>query len=281
MCSQYAARSIKHHDVRRLKHAAAVALAIASSPMAAFGADCVNGVNAVDCTVPAGATSVFIQAWGAGGGAEGQLDGYYPIGLGGGGGGSYCGATFAVTPGTTLTVYPGIGGDPGTDGEDSFVTGTGVSGMQANGGMGAFGDIGGSGGAVNGCSAAGATKYAGGDGADGYTGDNGGGGGGSATAAAAGGNASASTGGVGQGNGGLGAFPNLNQRPTAGNSPGGGGGGGDSDFAGMPGADGRIMMTFSFAPPTPTSVPTLNPMGLFGLIGLLALLGLAQTRKHL
>ena len=161
--------------------------------VSAFAADCINGINASSCTVPAGAGSVTIEAWGGGGGGGGG--GSFFFGGGGGGGGSYCGATFAVVPGAPLTVTVGSGGAggtptvSGTPGTPSSVMGAGIAGMAANagsGGAGAPSGAGGAGGNTDACTATNAAKWPGGHGADGELID-GGGGGGSATALGAGG----------------------------------------------------------------------------------------------
>jgi hypothetical protein len=285
MCNRNTLHGIHQNNFRRATNTVATALALASISATALAADCINGLNAFDCTVPAGATSVKIEAWGAGGG--GGYNNVYPYGKGGGGGGSYCGATFTVTPGTPLTVYVGSGGSTGSDGESSWVGGAGITGMEANGGYAGYDQqsperisYGGEGGDTSACTAPGATKYTGGNGAAGYTTDMGGGGGGSATATSAGGSGSASTGGIGEGDGGVGVMPgDPGQFSAPGNLPGGGGGGGDSDFSSAGGADGQIIMTFSSAPPPTASIPTLGQYGLIGLSMLMALAGLARSRR--
>jgi len=116
-----------------------------------------TGAGATD-TVPTGASSVIIEAWG--GGASGEKDSVGGPGTGGGGG-SYCSRTIACIGGNTLTytVAQSVAGastnGPGTNGNLSSVTGT-VSGgsvtMTANGGSsGGTGGFGGSatGGTVN------------------------------------------------------------------------------------------------------------------------------------
>lgn len=69
-------------------------------------------------TVPAGVTSITVPAWGAGGGGGGgdqQTVSIYrcEAGGGGGGGGEYHSEEVTVTPGETLTIVVGAGGDPG------------------------------------------------------------------------------------------------------------------------------------------------------------------------
>lgn len=72
-------------------------------------------------TVPAGVTKIFIEAWGAGGGGSSS---------GGGAGGAYTISTQNVTPGQTLTILTGIGGDNATvfGGAASNGTNTSISG---------------------------------------------------------------------------------------------------------------------------------------------------------
>lgn len=132
-------------------HAAAIFLLGAASY--ATAADCVNGVNgAGSCMVPAGVTSMTIEAWGGGGGGGSNDKGWdgNPGGGTGGGGGSYCKATVAVVAGNILVVQVGAAGTagvanaldwsrPGTSGMGgglSAVTGPGVAGITANGGGG-------------------------------------------------------------------------------------------------------------------------------------------------
>ena len=74
------------------------------------------GINAAgSCTVPAGVTSMTIEAWGAGGGGGSNDKGWdgVPGGGSGGGGGSYCKAIVSVTAGSVLSVQVGAGGQPG------------------------------------------------------------------------------------------------------------------------------------------------------------------------
>jgi len=73
-------------------------------------------------TKPAGATSVIIEAYGAGGGGEGGRNSPSPVGPGGqgGGGGSYFTRTFSAPElGSTETVTIGAGGSAGAAGPDS------------------------------------------------------------------------------------------------------------------------------------------------------------------
>jgi len=80
-------------------------------------------------TVPAGVTSVNVQAWGGGGAGGGAVGGTTTRSGGGGAGGTYTNSTETVTPGTEYTVSVGAGG-------------TGVSGGNGNaGGTSSFGAL--------------------------------------------------------------------------------------------------------------------------------------------
>jgi uncharacterized repeat protein (TIGR02543 family) len=72
--------------------------------------------------VPAGVTSIIVEAWGAGGAGGGSTDGgrFSGRGGGGGGGGAYVRSTLPVVAGTTLQVVVGAGGMGfvGADGAD-------------------------------------------------------------------------------------------------------------------------------------------------------------------
>ena len=144
--------------------------------------------------VPAGVTSVTIEAWGAGGG--GGAGGSSGLG-GAGGGGGYATATFAVSDTDTLTIDVGGGGGGGNhDGGEISGGGGGGGGHSEvrNGGtilLIAPGG-GGGGGGDNSSSVAGGFGGAGGDQDDGIDGGSsissgvGGGGGGGATSSAGG-----------------------------------------------------------------------------------------------
>ena len=129
--------------------------------------------------VPAGVTSITVQAWGAGGSGGGSSNAGFlsARGGGGGGGGAYATATFAVIPGGSLPVVVGTGGtgvsgDSGTSGSFSTITGyTGI--IYAAGGSGGVANksggepAGGSGGTV---ATSKGTPIAGGNGVDGDSG---------------------------------------------------------------------------------------------------------------
>lgn len=206
-------------------------------------------------TVPAGVTTIKVEAWGGGAGGS--------TGYGGGGGGAFAGSNaLTVIPGTTYTVTVGNGGAAlNNGGNSSFGTL-----IIANGGGNVNGTSGNLGGTV--AKSTGAVRYAGGNGANG-TGRGGGGGGGSAGAGGAGGNggnsgndnaglggvgglAGTGTGGAAGGNGGsryIGGIP--------GNVPGGGGGENGSSGAGSA-AGGKGMVIVTYTPPYLAEFTAMN-----------------------
>jgi len=159
-------------------------------------------------TVPAGITSVNVQAWGAGGAGGGA---YYFIwggetAGGGGAGGSYTSQNATgLTAGSVITVTVGTGG-------------TGVNSADGGaGGASSFGSyvtaFGGNGGTVSGTGASATigTTYNGGAGSNKDVSNNSGAGGGGAGSSGSGGNASGTTGGTGgAGGGGTGANGRTN-----------------------------------------------------------------------
>ncbi|MDD3007216.1 MAG: hypothetical protein PHX30_06610, partial [Candidatus Pacebacteria bacterium] len=102
-------------------------------------------------TVPAGVTSIKVEAWGAGGSG-----GSY-----GGGGGAYTRTdSVSVVSGSNYTVVVGLGSNTTSAGGDSYFRNTST--VMAKGGQ--AGRSGGSGGAAS--SSVGSIKYSGGNGAD-------------------------------------------------------------------------------------------------------------------
>ncbi len=89
--------------------ATAMAGQVACTPQAGYSACVQVTYSGADqtFTVPTGVSSIFIKAWGAGGG--GPNTDYYPIQRGGGGGG-FAAGTLSVTAGTNLGVRVGEGG---------------------------------------------------------------------------------------------------------------------------------------------------------------------------
>jgi uncharacterized repeat protein (TIGR01451 family) len=246
--------------------------AITLSPPPAPGGSTTLVYNAsTSFVVPAGVTSVTVQAWGGGGGG-GKATGTGNDAGGGGGGGGYARGTFAVTPGTTNTVTVGGAGATATAGGNSWFGSTAT--VFAQGGSAGGVITAGAGGSAN---IGNVATYAGGSGGVGASGGQpatrrGGGGGGSATAAAAGGAGTAGGsgtgggGGVGEGNGGAGTQGAVNGNP--GNAPGGGGGGGGNGAVGGAGAVGRVVVAYTLpgvsagttnAPPNLATGWTLAP----------------------
>jgi hypothetical protein len=200
-------------------------------------------------TVPAGITSLTIEAIGAGGRGQGN-------GTGGGGGGAYASGIFSATPGATLAVKVGTPGVNQTQGTSS-VTGYVIATGGANGVSVPNPNVGGGG--AGGVATGGTTNNNGGTGGGGYYtyfGGGGGGAGGMISAGGNGGNCTAYTGsnclqpggaaGVGGGfpggNGGKGAgFTNAScsiTDPAGNGGMFGGGGGGGNGIGSTPGAGG-------------------------------------------
>lgn len=152
-----------------------------------------GGKTAYSATValPAGYTSVYIVAVGAGGGGVG--------GVGGGGGGGGCAAKLVTLGGlpAQYSVTTGAPGYNGVDGTSTTVTGTGLSTtLTGGGGLSAAGNTGGAGGTATG----GTTNYSGGAGGTSAGVQRAGGGGAGGTAGAGG------TGSTGTGSGGNGTL---------------------------------------------------------------------------
>lgn len=205
-------------------------------------------------TVPAGVSSVSVDAWGAGGGGASGSSA-----AGGGGGGAYTrGAFNSLTGGNSIAVTVGTGGNAGSNGGFSRAT-VGASNITANGGSAGSGRTGGNGGAASSISGLVTASYAGGKGgnarnaASGSENEAGGGGGGSAFMNAAGGNGSnggsddddPTPGGIGTGNGGDGASGEGDPNATAGQAPGGGGGGrGEGSSSSKAGARGLVILSY-------------------------------------
>lgn len=176
------------------------------TPIFSFGQSSQTFNSSGTFTVPAGVSSLTVQAWG-GGGAGGGSTSDGNSGAGGASGG-YSNGILAVTSGASIPYVVGVGGNGSTEngtsgGNSSFltITANGGNGGSANGGS--FG----SGGTASG----GATNTIGGNGNAG--GSNTGGRGGNAPAS-----------------GGTGGNGSTNNNGSSGNSPGGGGGGGEADY---------------------------------------------------
>lgn len=79
-------------------------------------------------TVPAACTSIYVQAWGAAGGGSGFMGFAESVG----GAGGFIDGTLSVTPGDTITVWLGQGGDIAQEGSGSYL------GASASGGANGF-----------------------------------------------------------------------------------------------------------------------------------------------
>lgn len=232
-----------------------IAIALFAAPFAYSQTQTFNSSGTF--VVPAGVTSIQVEAWGAGGaggGAQGN-----PSAGGGGAGGAYTRRpSLTVIPGTTYTVTVGTGG-------------VGTVGSGPSGGASWFGStttvlaVGGTGGArsnTNSSSAAGATApttgnvggtvnfYGGNGGTGGNGGASGGGGGASAGTAANGNPAIGITGGIAVLNGGAGVNGSTSGADGADNPNLGGGGAGartnvSTDRAGGNGGNGRVVITWT------------------------------------
>ena len=233
-------------------------------------------------TVPAGATSMTVYAWGGGGAGGGttQTGSQSQFANGGGGGGGACssGNVFAVTSGQTYTINIGAGGTGGNGngggGGTTTVSGLGGS-ISAAGGAGGTGDptgnsastqAGGAGGST-GTTLGGGVIYAGGSGSSGINNTGitgtGGGGAGSGGAGTTPTNtcAGAGTGGAGVYAGGTGGHDapcgtTTNAAGTPGNAPGGGGGGDNNWSAqenGGNGGAGQVVIVYTIPTCTSTS----------------------------
>ncbi len=186
--------------------------------------------------VQPGMTSITIDAWGAGGGGGGSSRSYNPTaghGGGGGGGGAHSTWTMAVTPGQTLQVYVGSGGQYGAGydgsassfGKDGTFSGVALSGgtfiAKAGGGAGGHAGESKAGGYYDGAGGAGGALIIG-NGNAGNSGSNGDPGGSSCWGGWGGNGGSSPSGGVGGG----GAVTYSEPGGGSGGGPYGGGGGG-------------------------------------------------------
>lgn len=198
-------------------------------------------------TVPAGVTSITVEAW-AGGGKGGSRTSAGTTG--GGGGGAYSSSVLTVTPGTAYTVRVGTGSTTvAVAGGDSWFNSATV--LLAKGGNSVSADNSntpGNGGLAS--AGIGTIKFSGGNGAAGSNGNYGGGGGSSAGSAANGNNANNANGANAPANGGDGGDgTNSNGNGSTGGNPGGGGGGSRSNSSnpnrnGGNGANGQIKVTW-------------------------------------
>ncbi len=216
-------------------------------------------------TVPAGVTTVSVQAWGAGGAGGGNT--FTSDGAGGGGGGAYSIAPALAVPAGTHTVTVGVGGtgnagaagNPGTD--SWFISSTTVLAKGGAGGnppVSGNGGIGGAGGSA--AAGFGTTKFSGGNGGTGRDNSTGRGGPGATSAGTLGNGLSGAA--VyatmtaptpvptGAGAGADGGNTSLDGIANISALGGGGGGAGDKNNAGSPntiggdGANGQVIITW-------------------------------------
>ncbi|WP_426064110.1 choice-of-anchor D domain-containing protein [Flavobacterium sp. DSP2-3-1] len=221
-----------------------------------------NGLAANVFTVPAGVTSIDIEAWGAGG-AGGGAAGTNSSGGGGAGGGYAKKTSFIVVPGATYNVTVGAGG-VGTrysivPGAASLLSSGATTHLLAVGGNGAAHaannntyTIGATAGTSGNTGFSAAFSYYGGKGGDGVTlnGFAGGGGGGSSAGKDSNGNGGINqTGGAAVIGGGKGADgSDVSGNGANGLIPGGGGAGANAltttDQTGGSGANGRVIISW-------------------------------------
>jgi hypothetical protein len=230
-------------------------------------------------TVPAGVTSITVEAWGGGGGGAGRTSGGRSGG--GGGGGAYVRKSFSVTGGSTVNISIGKGGTGSTTGNSTAgnattVTYGTVATLTANGGGGCTNNsttsTGGSGGSSSSSNCTGTAGscnewWSGGSGGTGggSAGKGGGGGGGSGgnSSSGAGGTGATATANTGTGGTGGGAWAGppasytggtggscggTNSNGGNGNVRGGGGAGaGTGATTGGNGGNGSVRITFTCA----------------------------------
>ena len=238
---------IKIHSIKLLTSVTTYLLLLSGNFLTAQTAT-LNAGSLGPWTVPAGVTSINIQAWGgggAGGGSNSNNDG----GSGGGGGGYTALNGISVTPGQNITYIIGDGGTGSTNANGTAGTATTILSLVANGGGGGLRNTGAGG--AGGTSSGGTINT---------TGFNGGVGGGNS-----GGNGGNSP------NGGAGGTGRSNTDGDDGATPGGGGGGGErstiSSRAGGDGGDGRIVITYirpTITAQSPTSQCVGNPITITG-----------------
>ena len=224
-----------------------------------------NSAGSYTFTVPAGVSSVQVQAWGAGGAGGGNTT--TADGAGGGGGGAYsANPAVLVAPGAYTVIvgtagYGNAGAAGGNGGDSGINTTPAVLAKGGNGGnppVSGNGGIGGTGGAA--ASGFGTTKYSGGNGGTGRNSNTGHGGPGATSA----GTGSTGTSGTvvwsnttaptpvpaGAGAGAAAGSTTNDGFSNTSALGGGGGGAGDKNNAGSPstiggdGADGQVILTW-------------------------------------
>jgi len=174
-------------------------------------------------TVPAGATSIKVECWGAGGAGGGSTINH--SGGSGGGGGGYTAHVLTVTPGQVISYTVGTRGTGSSGSDGTAGTASSFLTLTANGGGGGDADKGTAG--AGGSATGGVINTTGGSGS---IGSNKGGDGGNGA------------------NGGDGGSGGSNANGTSGTAPGGGGGGGEAfgliPYSGGNGAVGQIKVTY-------------------------------------
>jgi len=220
-------------------------------------------------TVPAGVTSITVEAWG-GGGAGGGTNSNNAKGGGGGAGGAYArsvltglipGTNYTVTVGGTISGGNGAGGtgNPSWFGNVSTVYAQGGAGGQAPNNSTVLGGVGSS------ASSIGSFTSKGGNGANGTTTLSGGGGGG-AGSTGNGGNASGTTAGSGTTTGGGNGATGLTAEGDGSNGSiyGGGGSGAflpdNSNHSGGDGAAGQVIVSWTCTTYSLTSTTIASPI---------------------
>ena len=230
-------------------------------------------------TVPAGVTTVKVEAWGGGGAGGGAAPALGNVAAGGGGGGAYVkNISVGVTPGAAISVTVGAGGlgvsvADGNNGGNSDFGGL----VTANGGKAGKKAPNGAGGGIT------TGTQNGGSGAAGSGGNSGGGGGG-AGATGNGGNASGSTGGSG-GSGGGGTGANGRSSNGDGHDATGlsaGGGGAKSGFfggnrSGGDGYRGQVKVTYTCATFSLTATNGTSPICVSSPTSVITLTGTAAS----
>jgi hypothetical protein len=214
-------------------------------------------------TVPAGVTSITIEAWGAGGKGGSKAGNGSGNQYGGGGGGAYSKKVLTVTPGLSYSVTVGSGNTTTVLGGDSWFSDRAV--FLAKGGKSVPDDTttGASGALSSNC--IGDTVFSGGNGANG-TNTDGGGGGSSAGSVSNGVSTTNQTGAIAPtgsngGNGGSGGSGSgSGSNGISGQAPGGGGGGGGKGNNGGLGGDGKINIAWTCPTYTLSMPVTVSPI---------------------
>jgi hypothetical protein len=205
-------------------------------------------------TVPAGVTSLTVEAWGGGGRGGSKTSGNSTYG--GGGGGAYAKKVLTVISGSSHTVTVGAGSSTTSAGGDSWFSNN--TSILAKGGNSVPNNT--STGATGGSSAAsiGDVVLYGGNGASGAT--NGGGGGSSAGTVLNGVHATNQNGAIAPSGGGNGGNGSSGGATITGSFPGGGGGGGKNTDDGANGGAGKVTITWTCSTYSLTATSVATPI---------------------